>query len=274
MKLKRGFLFFVCVLAYTAPCLTATRIGIISDLTHSQVGLPGETYETTIFIKNFSDSETGIKVYQRDYSYNCDGDQFYHHAGALERSNSGWILLDPHEFVIPAGETGGIKCVVQIPNDPTLVGTYWSLVMIEPTEVRKSSDGQNAVYSDEANFDVSPAKRYAIQVITHIGGTGNFQLDFVGTRFLLEENKRFLQIDVKNSGQRWLRPALYVEIYDRSGEYVSKSEGGKWRIYPGTSVRYRVDVSNLPPGEYNAMIIADNLDEHIFGMEYSLRIFR
>jgi hypothetical protein len=264
------FLFLVVFLFLVPPSLSGINIRIISEMTHTQEVFPGETYETQIFIRNFSDLETRIKVYQRDYSYNCDGDQYYYSAGTLERSNASWIIFDPQQSVIPPDETTGIKCVVQVPEDPTLVGTYWSLIMVEP--VQEDSKKTEEILPEEVNSEISPALRYAIQVITHIKETGTFQLEFMGTELLMVEKKSFLHVDVKNIGQRWLRPVLYVEIYDENGKFVGKYEGGKWRIYPGTSVRYRVDVTHVPRGVYKAMIIVDNLDEHIFGTEFILNL--
>ena len=81
-------------------------------------------------------------------------------------------------------------------------------------------------------------------------------------------------MDVENIGERWLTPVLFVELYAENGEYAGKFEGGKWRIYPGTSVRYRVDLTSLPEGTYKALIFVDNLDEYVFGAEYTLDIIQ
>jgi len=42
------------------------------------------------------------------------------------------------------------------------------------------------------------------------------------------------------------------------------------RIYPGTSVRHKIDLSSLPGGKYMALVVADNGDEYIFGAQYTL----
>jgi hypothetical protein len=69
-----------------------------------------------------------------------------------------------------------------------------------------------------------------------------------------------------------LRPFLTLELYDEQGLAAGTFEGGRWRIYPGTSVRYAVDLSKVDKGKYSALILVDNKDENVFGAQYSLEI--
>jgi len=233
---------------FSAWSLLNAEIRVIGDLTHTQIVQPGEQYATKILIKNFGDKETGIKVFQRDFSYNSDGLQYFYDKGTQKRSNASWIKYSPLQGKILPTETAEVLCSIQVPDDQSLVGTFWSLVLIESSEGR----------------------RYAIQLITHIGLTGMVQVEFANTSLVRDEENASLHVDVKNTGERLLRPILYVELYNEVGEFVIKVEGGTWRIYPETSVRYRVDMSHIPAGVYKAMIFVDNLDEHIFGTELLL----
>ena len=53
---------------------------------------------------------------------------------------------------------------------------------------------------------------------------------------------------------------------------MTKLEGERWRLFPGTSARFRFDVSALKPGAYNALIVFDNKDSSVFGVRYALNI--
>ena len=257
--------------AFLAPAGWAQpSIGIVNGLTHENKARAGETYETIIFLKNFGDREARIKIYQTDFYFYADGSQYYSEPGKIDRSNAAWITYYPRRNVIPAGETTEIKCVIAVPDEPSLVGTYWSMIMIEP--VPEAGAEEQTIEKDQVRFGIKQLLRYGIQIISHIGETGTRQIKFLNTEFLKEEGKKILQVDVENIGERWLRPVLFVELYDESGQMAGKFEGGKWRIYPGTSVRYRVDLTDVPAGTYKAMIIVDNLDEHVFGAEYTLDI--
>ena len=142
--------------------------------------------------------------------------------------------------------------------------------MVEP--IPEDATEFSATQDEQVRFGIQQVLRYGIQVITHIEDSGTREIKFLSTEFLKEESKKILQVDVENIGQRWLRPVLYVEMYADNGDFAGKFEGGKWRIYPGTSVRYRVDLTQLLEGTYKAMIIVDNLDENVFGAEYTLDI--
>ncbi len=248
MRRSSKIIFFVLFYVSAAAWVQSGEIGIISELTHTKNAQRGEIYETRIVLKNFGEDEAGIKVFQRDFSYDSEGNQFFHEKGTQARSNANWIKYFPQQKNILPMETTEVLCSIHVPDDQVLVGTFWSLIMIEST----------------------PAKRYAVQIITHIGLTGRVQVEFVKTALVRGAKKASLHVDVKNTGERELSPSLYVELYDEGGNFVGKVEGGTWRIYPETSVRYRVDMTHLPAGIYKAIILVDNLDEHVFGTEFLL----
>ncbi len=248
MNRKINYLSFVLFVFFSGWSVMSAEIAVLGKLTHTQNAQPGEIYKTRIVIKNLGDQETEIKVFQRDYSYNSDGKQFFHEKGSLQRSNASWITYSPQQETILPGETTEVLCSIHVPDDRILVGTFWSLILIES----------------------SLSKRYAIQIITNIALTGKVQVEFVNTSLVREEGNVFLHVDVKNTGERLLSPVLYVELYEEDGEFVGKVEAGTWRIYPESSVRYRAEVTHLPAGVYNAMILLDNLDEHVFGTEFLL----
>ena len=114
--------------------------------------------------------------------------------------------------------------------------------------------------------------RHAVQVITTIDDTGTRALEFADKKLEIKDGKTCLVLDVKNVGERWLVPALYVDLTDPSGRPLGRYEGGKLRIFPGCSVRYAVDLGPLKPGKYNALVIADCGEDKVFGARYVLEV--
>ena len=123
----------------------------------------------------------------------------------------------------------------------------------------------------KVKLGIRHAVRYGIQMVTHIGDTGARNLKFLSTRLLKEGEARVLQVHIENIGERWLRPFLWAELYDEKGSYIGRFEGGRLRIYPGTSARYRVDLSEVPKGKYKALVIADCGGEDVFGVTCTLK---
>ena len=272
MKRRKSILVAVFWVGLAASLPARADIGITNGLTHEKTALPGETYESPIIIKNFGDKAQSFKAYQTDYCFYSDGRQFYPEPGKKPRSNAKWITFYPQRLVLAAGESAVIKCVVKVPADRKLSGTYWSLIMIEPiaeaqveAETAKSRDGR-------VKLGIKEVLRYGVQVISNIGDSGTREIKFLDTRLVKEGQKKILQVDVENIGERWLRPVLVVELFAVTKGSVGKYEGGKYRIFPASSVRYRVDLTNVPKGLYKAMIIVDNQDENVFGAEYKLQL--
>jgi hypothetical protein len=267
MRRKAKILMFIFFIFLAIPYGANANIGAVNGLTHERNAGIGETYETLIIIKNFGTKQGSLKIYQTDYYFHSDGSQFYSDAGKLERSNASWITFYPKRLVVPSGETAEIKCIVKVPAQETLSGTYWSMLMVEPLP---DSATEFAPRGDKIQFGIKQVLRYGVQIITNIGDSGTREIKFLDTKLAEEGGKKILKVDVENIGERWLRPVLYVEIFDEKGQRWGKLEGEKWRIFPGSSVRYNVDLSRVPRGRYKAMIIADNLDEYVFGAEYTL----
>jgi hypothetical protein len=244
-------------------------VSIVGGLTHQKQASAGETYIGSILIKNPDDEPQEVKIYQTDYFFRFDGTNAYGTPGKLERSNADWLSFSPRQLTIPPKGTATVNYTVKVPNDPNLVGTYWSMLMVEG--IPKGSPESSQPEKDKTKVGITQIMRYAVQMITHIGDSGQRQLKFLETKLLRENEKRFLQVDIENVGQRWLRPFLWAELYDQNGRYIGRFEGKQKRIYPGTSVRYVVDLTGVPEGAYKALVVADSGGDYIFGANYTLK---
>ena len=85
-----------------------------------------------------------------------------------------------------------------------------------------------------------------------------------------KDGKRQLLVDVENTGERWLRGTLWVELYAKEGALVGRFDAGRLRMYPGTSVRYTVDLAGVLAGSYKALIVIDCGDDDVFGANVNL----
>jgi hypothetical protein len=69
-----------------------------------------------------------------------------------------------------------LKCAVQIPEDDTLCGTYWSLLMVEPVPEVQAEVKQDQ--RAQVSYGITQVVRYAAQIITHIEDSGTRQIKF------------------------------------------------------------------------------------------------
>ena len=261
-------LFLVSILLLMA---TQVEAGVaVGELSHEKNAQIDETYQGTIFINNNDNEPQEVKIYQTDYLFFSDGTNIYGEPGKDPRSNANWITFSPKRLTIPPKETSTVNYTVNVPDDKSLVGTYWSMLMVEG--ISKSSPETVTEEKGKVQLGIRTVIRYGIQLVTHIGNTGNRELKFTGANLLAKESGgRILQIDLENTGERWLVPFLRVELYDEDGNYIGRFESSKMRIYPGTSVCHKIDLSSLPGGKYKALVVADNEDEYVFGAQYTLK---
>ncbi|MDQ7826691.1 MAG: hypothetical protein RDV48_28065 [Candidatus Eremiobacteraeota bacterium] len=265
MKKVALILLFIVL---TATCSWA-RVAVVGNLTHDHDAKPGDSYDGMIICRNDGDTPSDVKVYQTDYQFFYDGRNTYGEAGKMARSNAKWISISPMRLTVAPKETAAINYTITVPKDDALNGSYWSMIMVEPIA--------------ETAPEVSPEKgkikvglqtivRYGIQISTNIADSGEKKLRFIDKQLVLKDNQVALQLDLENNGERTLIPAVWTELYSGSGAYVGRFESGKYRIYPGCSVRHLIDLSGVPKGDYKALVVADNGDENVFGAEYNISI--
>jgi len=245
-------------------------VSVVGGLCRERTVESGKAYKGVIFISNSDDTPAEAKVYQTDYVFFRDGKSVYGEPGKAPRSNAGWITFSPPRLVIPAKRTVPVDYSIKVPAEKPLKGTYWSMIMVEG--VSKSSPESIQAEEGKAKLGITNVIRYGIQMVTHIGDTGTRKLKFLETKLLREDGKRIFQVDIENTGQRWLRPFLWVELYDGDGRYVGRFEGRRARTFPGTSVRRRIDLSAPPKGTYKALLVADGGEDAVFGVSYTLKL--
>ncbi len=255
-----------------APAWAATAV--VGGLTRETTSRVGETYRGVVVLKNDGDEPQEVKLYQTDYMFNSEGTTFYGEPGKLERSNADWVSFSPSRLTIPAKGSAGVDYTVEVPDDKSMTGTYWSILMVEPI----GSNSPEATYRLEAanvSVGIREVTRLGIQVVTHIGDTGKPRPYFLRARLTTKQDStRVLCVDLENRGERWMIPTVWAEAYDEEGRLLGSFQGGKKRIYPGTSVRYETDLSNLPEGSYRVLVVADAGNDQVFGANYTLKLHK
>lgn len=258
----------VVLLLLTSATAAFAQVVVEDNLTHERSVSRGESYRGAITIRNTNDEERGVRVYQTDYTFDFRGDAHYSPPGSVSRSNSSWISFSPKQFTLAPGATRQVSYTVDVPSNEELSGTYWSVFMVEPAPTGSSASEDQ----EERGVSVRQVFRFAVQVVTHIEDSGERKLEILDAQLTDSEGATELRLDVENTGERWLRPDVWAEIFTDDGSKVTRIEAGRDRIYPGTSVRYRIDLSTLSAGTYRALVILDGGEESVFGARYNFTI--
>lgn len=268
----------MCILwsAFTITALASelyAHISVEGGLTHEKTAQPGQVYEGSVTLLNQSDQPQEVKVYKNDYWFDHEGRIEYRDPASLPRSNASWIRIDQSRVMVPPKDRASIRYTLTVPSEAGLQGTYWSLIMVEGIP-ESSSEAEGSKPTKQPAVGILQVMRYAVQVITHIQETGTKEIKFLNASISTESGQRLLYVDILNTGERLVRPQVYVEIFDSDGKTLGRFQGERYRLYPTTSRRFSIDISSVPPGTYRSVVIADCGDDDIFGITYTLTFKR
>jgi len=261
--IKKTLLFFTFILFLSS--FAYARIGVVSSLHHEKTIRPGGSYQDLILIKNEGEDKTEVRVYKSDYLSLCDKVS-YKDPGENPRSNSSWISYSPNYFNISPQQIVPVRYTVQVPQDENLKGSYWSMLMIEeiPEETPLKENG----------VKIRTIIRYAVTIITNVGEDEIYKLEFSDARLLREDERIIFQLDIKNIGDWRTSPFVWAELYNKEGAYIGRFEGqsSTKKILPTCCARFKIDLTQVPKGQYKALVVADCGGDDIFGATYTLRI--
>lgn len=245
------FFFLIWVLAGSAE-------GVVKgDQTrHFQVS-PGQELPVFIPLGNDSDQPMRITLKQCDYLFEANGINHFDPIGSHPRSNGKWITLHTDQVVLAPQSTTDLFYKIRTPNDPSLKGSYWSLILVEPDQVLQPVAQQPGVH-------LQIKIRYAYLIVTTFkGGEGELKVLNL-TQEVVGDEKR-ASFDVANEGTLFLEPKLTLQLYGQKGELVATKKELAEKILPNTSTRYYVDLHGLNQGHYSGLLLLESGDEHLFG---------
>lgn len=251
-------------------------VNVLSGLTQIHEVALGREYDGVITLENLGDAIERVELYQTDYRFTAEGYTYYEEPGTADRSNASWIRLGQSVVEIPPGSRISVPYRIQVPDDAGLVGTYWSMVMAEMLGSIDEAEPSESSGKDENTIilGVKQRFRYGIQIVTNIGAKGKKRVVFSNPALKRIESSGALalSVDLANAGERLVNPSIWVEVFDKTGMNIGRFEGKNAKMYPDTSVRAAIELGVLEPGSYKVIIVADNHDEYVAAVRYSLEV--
>jgi hypothetical protein len=261
------------------------QIAVTSPTIVETTGEPGTTYRDAIVIHNSSNSVQTVSLSRADYRFDAEGLTEFTDAGTEPRSNSEWIVLSQQSVSVLPHADVAVSYTVSIPSSPVLpVGTYWSVIFVEANRPATSTS---------TSLSIVPTFRYAVQIATHIGKTGepklafsephvmrsSFSVALVNTSVTVQTPtvstlpaERSLSIDVEDVGTRACRPTLRLELYQQDGALAHAATVQRGLVYPGASIRQTFALPALPPGVYTVLLLADTGVDKVQGTKFQIHI--
>lgn len=221
---------------------------------------PGGVYKKSFTLKNTGNTSQEIKLYLEDYLFNTNKTNF----SAIElhknpRSSSQWIKFSPNRIVLAPGSERKIDYTLTIPSG-SYIGTYWSALIVEPVSPTSLESSQNHYDSEKVHMNIRQVSRHAIQIVAQMGDSGKIDLKLSNPAMNKSSGQRIFSLDTHNAGTRWIKPKVWLDVYNESGDVVGKFKGEGSRIYPNTSVTLPIDISTLKKGKYSGLFVVDGGD--------------
>lgn len=256
-------LSFILFLIGLFPLISIASIEVVGSLRHINKGIVGDVYKGEIKIQNSGDLEQEVRIYQTDLLYDYEDFTYYNDPVSHKRSNANWIQYSPKTTIVAGNSTIYIQYEVTIPKSDTVLGTYWSVLMVE---------GVNPIDpAQEGEFNINTVTRYAIQIITEIEEKGEGKLEFLDPILIREGEHLFLAVDIVNTGKHYIVPEVSIELFDEAGVSIKVLLASKKGLFPTTSARYRFDLEGIESEKtYQTVIVAAGEGEDVFGLEYTL----
>ena len=265
MKVWIPMLFSVA--AVLMPRAAVAQVMVVSNAVQEREALPGEVYAGTIRLRNTSTDMQEVRVYQTGYLFHADGRSLHVAPDSQPRSNAGWMRVTPMSLVIAAGDEVDVSYTVSVPGTGVTAGTYWSMVMVEPL----AQDARDSNASGAPSVGVRTVLRFGIQVATHVSGEVAHGLGIENARVIGgSTGGRELTFELVNTGDAAYRPNVSVEIFDVQGTAIATLEEQRGLMYPGTSTLQRFALADLPPGQYEALVVVDTGSPEVFGAQIRL----
>src|SRR5216117_2281891 len=124
------------LLLLLAPAVASAQIAVVGSTVEERVSAPGETYTGTIVVRNLTRQDQPVRIYQTDYLFFADGTSHFDDPGTTPHSNAKWITPTVRSLLVPPASEMTVTYSVKVPPTDSLVGSYWSTIMVEgaPTE--------------------------------------------------------------------------------------------------------------------------------------------
>ncbi|HEX6751307.1 MAG TPA: hypothetical protein VF092_28710 [Longimicrobium sp.] len=249
---------------------TAARaqVTVVGSAVEERAARPGETYTGTLRLRNDGRETEEAKLYLSDYTFSADGATRYPAPSSLPRSSARWVTFSPAQVRIAPGGEATVGYTVTVPADAA-PGTWWSMLMVEG--IARGSAESTAAAGARVRVGIQPSIRYGVQLATTLAGPAP-KVAFTGARAYAAADRKVLEVEVANAGDVAYRPELRVELFDAAGRKAGTFTSQRGLMYPGTSLRQAFELGAVPPGDYQALVVADAGGDQVFGAQYRLKL--
>jgi len=221
---------------------------------------PGDLKSGSIGVTNLSSEPMTLRIYAGDWTRitgDSSGYVFDDEGGNEPRSFLDWMTFSPDRMTLQPGEWRDVQYEIRIPNQGDLEGSYWGVIFIEETPDVLPEQGLEE--PDVMRVGILTVFRYAVQIYVTVVGTEVREVTFDSINFEQAQDGIDVTAVIENLGNIYMRPKVWLELRDTSGNVVYSQEHIRQTLLPESLRDYKFEIRELSiePGVYLAIVIAD-----------------
>lgn len=249
----------VGALLLAAAVAPRAQVRVSGPMVHEVDAETGALIEGSVPLVNPSEADRTVRLYLTDYAFDASGSTRYDPPGTLGRSAAPWIEVGADRVVVPAGGRAEARYRIRVPDDRSLDGTRWCVLMVE--DVTAAAEGPG----------LRRRVRYGVQIALQFGAADP-DLAIADVGVTEAPSSRVLWVDLANGGGGTADTEVSLELFDEGGASKGRLGGSRARLYPDTSFRHRIPLEDVPSGRYVALLIVETGDEHAVGSQFTLEL--
>lgn len=252
--MKKIVLTIALIASFASNALAS--VTIINGLTHVYKGNSGDMIEGEIVLINGSDVEQRVRFMINEALFSCNANRVFTEKDPHAQSSSDWIENGAGERLLLPKERYVHRFKIRIPEDQSLKGSFWSVMMVYVEKPIKEEMLNNSI-------GLNTKIRYAVGLLTNVNSLDQPNLDFEQVQLDEKSGKKALGVKLRNDGSFIEGVKLSLEVYDANGKKVKVLETDRNMVFPGVCKDYIIDISDLPEGQYECLLLAETRKEFV-----------
>lgn len=249
--MKKNYSIILLISLWLFAFQTFGNIVILNGLTHTHTGIEGSMIIGKIKLRNDGQTEEKFIAYKQDLIFICGQEENFSDSLSHDRTLKNWIKTSVDEKTLAAGEEYELNYTISIPKEISQIGTYWTTIMIEP--------GDPIATKQESGLKVNSKVRYAVKVLVDLNSFESPKMTFDNITFKkITSSSRIVEIQLKNNGLFAVITKVQMELYDANGTKIKTFSAKQRRVFPNKCNQFEIEVSDLPKGRYDGILVADN----------------
>jgi hypothetical protein len=215
---------------------------------------PGATVEGALDLTNNARSALHVDLYPADAYNTPDGALTGPLLGEPSKNTGNWLTVDTSAVTLKPGQNKRVKFKMTVPAD-TAAGDYFGFIFVQPSPAEQAAPSGAPGEKAPVSINVKVVQRLGVCIWERVPGSLQNVLKVGTLKKIIDRGRLFLELELSNEGNTYLKPTGSWSLKSPSGEVVtSQIPNELGYILPGHPMKLRIPIQTTRPlvrGEYH-----------------------